>query len=198
MSYKGEPLFYAVGDFLAKSIRGGNFLAFPNFGPDALLGQHGFARNNAWTWDKQTENSVELSFKPGNVKDRELDNLYPYDFENKMNVSVGDKSIKYDFLVKNNGDKKLPTTLGFHPFFAIDNDIEKQVTTNLEGFNLEGRTWEKEKDDHLSKPLYDVPEDGCIEINVPGKGTFKMNVSSEFKKVLVWKEPGANFLCFEP
>ena len=63
---------------------------------------------------------------------------------------------------------------------------------------MEGRTWEKEKDDHLSKPLYDVPEDGCIEINVPGKGTFKMNVSSEFKKVLVWKEPGANFLCFEP
>lgn len=118
----GSPVLYPTPNRVrnAQFTFGGRTFAFkPNDGEHFI---HGLVRNAAWSFDEPmiTEKSASLtsriSIKPGT----EMYDYFPVKNTLEMTYTLGVKSVRIDFLVKNDDSAQLfPFGLAIHPFFSI-------------------------------------------------------------------------------
>jgi galactose mutarotase-like enzyme len=145
-----------------KNVRGGIPLLFPNAGPlkGGLynLPQHGFVRKIPWTVIEQKRNSIALQL----LSNQEIRINYPFDFELKLAIEVVGNKLIHSFIVKNTGNKPMPTAYGTHPYFNISQGDKHKLITNIEGFNPQEINWLEEFDHSFFNP-------GLINVQMPGK-----------------------------
>lgn len=132
-------------------LRDGNFestdrprcgipILFPNCGrPDGGVHQfggsaypmeiHGFADLVPWTVQQATDEAIVLTLAPNGLTKF----VYPFDFLLTMRYTLSGNRAELALTVKNNGDKPMPFSFGFHPYFAasalenVDFDIQAKT-----------------------------------------------------------------------
>ncbi len=67
--------------------------------------------------------------------------------------------------------------------------MKKTIQTTIPGFDPKNTHWPQSMS---------FPNGGDIEIIVPNHGIITISSSEEFPNIVVWSEPGANYLCIEP
>ena len=96
-------------DDITKNVRGGIPLLFPNAGPLNCglynLPQHGFARRMPWHIIEQNLNSITQQLLP----DEETSENYPFNFELKLKLEVGNNKLTHSLTIKNTGNISMPT-----------------------------------------------------------------------------------------
>lgn len=172
-------------------------LLIPQAGPHEEMRQHGYGRLLPWKWEDKTENSTTVSLESANIKDEEIVNElaehYNHPFAYEIKTVVEENSLRYELSIKNEGNESMPVAPGLHPYFKIDHTMQGDMTSNLEGFDLTDRDWEKDGSMHFERP-----EGEDVWITIPEIGKITMKMDPEFKTIVVWSLPGKDFICVEP
>ncbi|GAV55480.1 hypothetical protein ZYGR_0AV01110 [Zygosaccharomyces rouxii] len=128
----------------SRPVRGGIPLVFPVFGKNTTdehlskLPQHGLARNSTWEFLGQTKSNpptVQFALSPENAN-KELTQLWPFDFTLLLTVQLGRDYLKTDIEVQNpSATQELKFNWLFHTYLKIE-DIEGTLVSNLVGVKL--------------------------------------------------------------
>ena len=76
---------------------------------------HGFARHADYTADEVTPTSVTLAMVPT----EEHAAAYPFPFRFRVRYTLTDSTLRWEFLVENTGEERLPFSFGAHPGFRV-------------------------------------------------------------------------------
>lgn len=75
---------------------------------------HGLADLLPWKVDRAEDAAVELSLEPNGLTKF----VYPFDFHLCMRYELSGDTAKLTLTVTNCGEKEMPFSVGFHPYFA--------------------------------------------------------------------------------
>ncbi len=215
----GNEVFYLDrGTFLDPNanIRGGNPVLFPISGQLAdgayewegkryTMKNHGLARTSPWTVE---ETGVSADGEPYAVLGLEstADMLasYPFAFKLVFTYRVQKGALVIEQEYRNLSDARMPVYPGFHPYFAA---AEKDLVYETDASRY------MDYNDGTVKPftgrldigplkeavaLLDAGEPR-IAFRLPGTGRgIEMEYSRNFRYVVIWTVPGAEFICVEP
>ncbi|MGA1282527.1 MAG: aldose epimerase [Prochlorothrix sp.] len=215
---QGRDLFYLDRERLTDpklSVRGGNPILFPicgNLPEDSYmvegqsytLVQHGFGRNLPWTVVDQSTEPLSLSVQL--VSNDETRSGYPFDFVVTYTYVVQGGSLEVRQRYENTGDRPLPFSAGFHPYFEIT-DSEKSGLS----YDFPVKQWQsKETGELLPFEGLDFSQDE-IDMAFPGVTgsvatvtdpsrslTVSVEYDTPFKTLVFWTVKGKDFYCLEP
>ncbi|AOW10665.1 aldose 1-epimerase family protein [Flavobacterium gilvum] len=176
------------------------------------LSRHGFAREMEFELIDKQENKSTFSL----VSSPKTKEKYPFDFDLHLIYTLENKSLKIEYKVFNNGETKMPFSIGAHPAFDLPGDFENySLTFEKEGtlnyYILEDGLISNTTDElHLDKnklPLnYELfKNDALVFKNIDSKSITILEKSKPFLKVNytdfpdlgIWT-PNAPFICIEP
>ena len=84
-------------------------------GADHPIEVHGLADLLPWQVKSATEDAIELSLTPNGLTKF----VYPFDFALTMRYTLAGSKAGLALTVKNTGDKPMPFSVGFHPYFGV-------------------------------------------------------------------------------
>ena len=194
----------------SKSIRGGIPILFPicgNLENKSLFGdnfldlmQHGFARDQEWTYGfNQFKNTLCL-----NLSDNEITRkYYPYFFELKIEITLKIETIIFDIEIFNKSNITMPINFGLHPYFNISDfkNIEfvdytkcclNQKNNNLiKTENLLGNLAKG-----IDLLMYSSGKTSFVDYGFKRKIT--LTNPFPFDIAVIWSDPPRKMLCVEP
>jgi galactose mutarotase-like enzyme len=182
-----------------------------------VMGQHGFARDMAFSIDKVTAGYCKLSLQ-SNTSTREK---YPFDFMLAVEYTLQASQLAIRYTVHNPGKDILPCSVGAHPAFKwpqpgnpdrqscrilFEHDETAPVARLADG--LLANT-------HADNPVQgntlvltdELFEDDAViftrhnsrQVRLEGTGSKPVTVSfADFPHLGIWSIPGAGFVCIEP
>lgn len=174
------------------------------------LQKHGFALSSPF--QPLTGNRMRLE------SSAQTKRVYPFDFSLELAFTLENRSLITAYTVQNTGDESLFFSLGAHPGFALDGDLEDYFiefpeTTRIEcRHRIENevlvpdmRRWEGRRLP-ISKEIFE--KDAIILENLSGNwAALSHRARGELIRVLwdehfsvlgLWAKPSAPFLCIEP
>lgn len=177
------------------------------------LSRHGFAREMEFELIDKQQNSATFSLLASSgTKEK-----YPFNFDLHLIYTLENKSLKIEYKVFNNGESKMPFSIGAHPAFDLPGNFEnyslafeKEETLNyylLEDGLISNTTNALTLDKnelHLNYKLF--ANDALVFKNIPSKSITILEKSKPFLKVNysdfpdlgIWTPPNAPFICIEP
>ncbi len=176
------------------------------------LSRHGFAREMDFELIDSHENSATFSL----IASQATKEKYPFDFDLHLIYTLDNKSLKIEYKVFNNGESKMPFSIGAHPAFDLPGDFEnyslafeKEEALNyylLEEGLISNATNELVLDKnelHLNYKLFE--NDAFVFKNIASKSITILDKSKPFLKINytdfpdlgIWT-PNAPFICIEP
>ena len=191
-------------------------ILFPNCGkPDGgvhLFGGtpypmeiHGFADLVPWQVKKADDEAVELTLAPNGLTKF----VYPFDFLLTMRYTLAGPTATLALTVKNTGDKAMPFSVGFHPYFAasdLDN-VRFAIDAATCSENAKG------EQPAAVQPITLTRKEGSADsirlltgVKSPmvftdeGNG-HKVTVAFDeaaFGKGVLWQQDAERFVCMEP
>ncbi|NTW14445.1 MAG: hypothetical protein HGA31_05460 [Candidatus Moranbacteria bacterium] len=184
-----------------KNVRGGIPILFPFSGPSTdgirdrfpgLDTQHGFARTSK-TWKIE---ALPNGFRETLESDGMTKEAYPYDFRLSVSTELGDDgSVTIVQEVGNTGNETMPVSMGLHPYLRVPRDLRRDIGFDFEG----GEKISEEFENWTRGGTTDIDNPGILRISIPGLGTLVMEVSPEYRHILVWSEgPDSDYICIEP
>jgi galactose mutarotase-like enzyme len=210
-----RPVFYLDESTLAdpsKNVRGGNPVLFPSPGKlegdqfahgghAGAMGQHGFARNNAFeVLEVGADHAVlRLCWAPGNAQ------AFPWPCTLVLRYRLAAATLRIEQEITNDGPLPMPFGFGFHPYFyvpaanksharvpsnatrAFDNTIKQEVELAPIDFGA------GEVDLHLID--HDRPDASLL---LPDGLRVHLSCSPEYQRWVLWTLPGRDFICVEP
>lgn len=177
---------------------------------------HGFAKDSIFKVESEEDTKVVYLL----VSDDETRKVYPFEFELRVIYELIENKIAVTYVVNNKSDEDIYFSIGSHEAFICKGKIEDYkmifeksepllINHLLDGPLLNGKSEEKILEngalsfcDEEFKKL-----DTLIFINTESKrvkltgNNSDNSISVEFPgtdNLLIWKEPGAEFLCIEP
>lgn len=182
-------------------------------GRDYPMTQHGFARDNQFAVLETTTRTAR--FLLGNSPATEA--MFPFPFSLEMGWSLNGPSVDLTFTLTNTGPTPMPASLGWHPAFQWEpspgwqllfaeeeSDETRRVDAQVQLTAARHPTPVHGKVLALTEDLFD---DGAIIFESLKSRTVRY-VSPQgplfdlafvgFTQFTVWKQAGANFVCFEP
>lgn len=180
-----------------KNVRGGIPVLFPFAGklPDEAflpantkMKQHGFGRNKAWAVKEKRPDLVRVAL----VQDQETRAQYPYDFECEHEVRLLPRGLEVAFLVHATGNKALPVSPGWHPYFNCKAADKARVTGDVP-IAKDALRDDKEFDFGI-----EAPARGRARFEVPGLGALAISFAPAMRHLQFWSQPGKDFICIEP
>lgn len=175
---------------------------------------HGFAKKSVFEIEKSTDTEVIFLLKESS------DTLkhYSFHFELRIIYTLKNDSIHIKYSVTNTDTKTMYFSIGAHEAYACDGGIENYslVFDTCESFEtlllndgFLNHKVQKITDDSCKLPLkYSYMEfDTLIFSNLKSKTVkLKNNITddtvaidfSDFKNLLLWTIPNAQYICFEP
>jgi galactose mutarotase-like enzyme len=177
------------------------------------LSRHGFAREMDFELIDKQENSATFSL----ASSPETKEKYPFDFELQLIYTLENKSLKIEYKVFNNGESKMPFSIGAHPAFDLPGSFENYSLAFekeeplkyylLEDGLISNATNELVLDKneiHLNYKLFE--NDALVFKNIASKSITILDNSNPFLKVSysdfpdlgIWTPPNAPFICIEP
>lgn len=177
------------------AIRGGIPVIFPQFASLGPLPKHGFARVHEWELVRAGRTSAgkgEAQLRlTSSARTREL---WPFDFEATIVVSVGGMSLTVALSVLDSGDRPITFTAALHTYLQVD-DLRDAVIDGLADTayrdsvkgNIEGRQKESELavGGELDRIYFDVQR----PIEVRDRVRKTRVIMSGFPDAVVWN-PG--------
>jgi galactose mutarotase-like enzyme len=182
----------------AKNVRGGIPILFPYAGKlvdemfvpaGTRMKQHGFGRNKAWTVREKRDDAVRL----GLPQDGDTRAQYPYLYDVEYGVHLLPRGLQVELIVHNQGDKPLPVSPGWHPYFRCPAAAKARVTGDVPGLDTSQLTDGREFDFGL-----EAPPGGRARFEVPGLGPLRICFSPAMRHLQFWSQPGKDFICLEP
>ena len=201
LKVRGRDLLYfdrATFEDPEKSVRGGIPILFPFAGrldgdkflpAGTTIKQHGFGRNKPWKILSRGEEHVALGLEP----DDWTMGLYPYLFSARQTVQAVPHGIRIDLLIRNRGDKPMPVSPGWHPYFRCPSAYKPKITGDLPKLDPARLTPAAEFDFGLPVPSY-----AYANFRIPQTGHLQINMAPELKHLQFWSQPGKDFVCIEP
>lgn len=171
----------------AKNVRGGIPLLFPFAGKLAdetltLTGtkmkQHGFARNRAWSVTERDAASLTMTL----AADAETRAQFPFDFTAHHRVLIVAGGVQLELAIVA-GDRDVPVSPGWHPYFAIARETKAAVRPGMTD------------DAHEFDFGFPAPIEGRSQFAPPG---IALEASPELRHLQMWSQPGKPFVCIEP
>jgi galactose mutarotase-like enzyme len=200
----GTSILYMDGSTLAdatKNVRGGIPVLFPFAGKLAdelftLTGthmkQHGFGRNRAWTIvdapGEQRAHAVRMAL----AADAETRAQFPYEFTAEQTVMIVPGGVQLELAIQA-GDRPVPVSPGWHPYFCIDPADKARVRGDVAGFTADRLGDDREFDFGVV-----APATGRARFEIPKLGTIELTFSPELRHLQFWSQPGKPFICLEP
>jgi galactose mutarotase-like enzyme len=187
-------------------------------GQSYAMTQHGFARDQRFTWAAQSPSSCALSLQD----DDSTRSKYPFAFRLDISYALEHDTLVIGYAITNTGDEMLPASIGAHPAFKwplveggdkrahsiIFDAAEPSPIRRLDGgLLLPGSEPSPVQGGALalSESLFtrdamilDHPASKALSYSGPGGPT--INIAWEgFRELGIWSKPsGAPFLCIEP
>lgn len=177
------------------------------------LPRHGFARDMEFSLIEKTENKAVFSLKSS----EETLEKYPFEFELQLIYTLNESSLNLEYKVINNGNKKMPFSIGAHPAIALPNNFENyafqfEKEENLKYYLLENdlissKTKVLETKNNLVPLNYELfKNDALIFKTLESKSLTILNDSKPYVKVDfkdfpslgIWTKENAPFVCIEP
>lgn len=203
---KHAPVLFPVVGTLRKN-------AFTYKGKEYRLPRHGFARDMEFSLTHHSNNQAVFSLQ---FSDETLEK-YPFRFWLQINYRLFNNSLLIGYSVINEGNEKMPFSLGAHPAFALPGDFEDysldfEKEDALRAFVLENDLLSQHTETiglkNHSLPLqYRLFENDALiiknvaskEVSISRNGKKRVTVGyDDFPHLGLWTKPGAPFLCIEP
>ena len=200
LSVGGVPILYldrATLDDPSKNVRGGIPVLFPFAGKladetFALTGtkmkQHGFGRNRAWHVVEQRATSVRMAL----AADADTRAQFPYDFVAEQTVRIVPRGLQLELAIQA-GDRPVPVSPGWHPYFCCAPAAKAAVRGDVAGFTPDQLGDDREFDFGVV-----APASGRARFTIPGLGALELAASPEMRHLQFWSQPGKPFICLEP
>jgi len=182
-------------------------------GQTYFLSRHGFARDYIFDLIEKTENKAIFSL----MYNEEMLKIYPFEFELQIIYSVDENGLKINYVVKNLSDKKMSFSIGAHPAFKIEGNIEDYVLEfehdeslvahHIENDLLNNKTSTIALENKQLKLNYKLFEKDAIVLKNSSTTYVKLLKNNElilkinfsdFPYLGIWTKKDAPFICLEP
>lgn len=178
------------------------------------LGKHGFARKSEFVVETHTENSITFLL----CSNDETLEVYPFDFELRINFITDANKLNVTYNVKNLTDGKMYFSIGAHEAYAVPEGIEGydiifNESETLDAMALNGNLLTQKKtriitDSKILSLKHDYFKDDALVFEkfnsqyctlAHRNGTRKIKVEFEdFNHLLLWHKPMSKYMCIEP
>jgi glucose-6-phosphate 1-epimerase len=179
LDHAGVPLLFPKQEFIlhdgSVKVRGGCHVCLPNFGPggESELPQHGFARDEEWVCEQQTESRLVLSL--------EITTGAYAGLLSTLSYELIDGGISMQLTVKNKSESPLRVSPGFHPYFPCTADA----------VHISGVSYEL---NNLQEAKVMEPAPNTITIS---NCTYQLE-SDGLSKWIAWTDQLGDYVCVEP
>ena len=197
----GKQVLYldrASFDDETKNVRGGIPVLFPYAGKlengtlkaaGTQMGQHGFGRNRRWEVKEQKPWRLRVVLQPEDV-DRQA---YPFKFLAEQTCTVLPRGLEIELSILNTGEKPMPVSPGWHPYFSCPAAEKSKVKASVAGVDHNQFSNDREFDfGAIAPPI------GRAKFEVPQLGSLTLSFSPEMRHMQFWSQPGKDFICLEP
>lgn len=164
---------------------------------------HGFGHTSVWKVLAHTEDRLSLELVANEVTKK----VYPFDFRVELDFSITDGELKIHQVYENIGEKDMPFSFGFHPYFAVNpTEVSVDVVAEMEIDMSTGQPAPYDK-----KPVQIVfpenaSESGAFFIQAKDEVVLHRNddehihmkFDENFNRLVFWAVKGKEFLCVEP
>lgn len=198
------------------SVRGGIPILFPICGnlPDNRyvwngqeyqLPQHGFGRNLPWTvTSTSTEGAASLTLTLTHNADTLK--VYPFQFELQFTYRWAGTTLTIEQQFRNCGNDVMPMSIGFHPYFAVDDKGLLQLDVPTQNYFDRANdvraeflgTWDADlaEIDAAFEPI----ERGQSLVATVNDGDRHVTLTADpyFRHLVFWTVKGKPFYCLEP
>lgn len=165
---------------------------------------HGFADLVPWQVKEATDDAIEVTLAPNGLTKF----VYPFDFLLSMRYTLAGSTVKLEFTVTNTGDKVLPFSFGFHPYFAaskLENvQFEIKAATCSEGPKGEqpaapAQITLTRKEGSADSIRLMTGVQSPMVLTDSGSG-HKVTVAfgEHFGNGVLWQQDAESFVCMEP
>ena len=184
-------------------------------GKEYEMGMHGFAAESDFEIENADKSSVTFLL----VSSVETRKTYPFDFEFRVKYVLDGKKLSVEFLTDNKTDGEMYYSVGSHEGYAINGNInnysivldEAETLGRYEilpsgGLSSEPKPcFENSSELKLDDEYFAV--DGIIFFDIKSRGiALRDDRNGEtihvafpgFETLLIWKVPGAEYVCIEP
>jgi galactose mutarotase-like enzyme len=203
---KHSPILFPIVGTLKKNTYQYNDIEYQ-------LSRHGFAREMEFELIDKQESSATFSLKTS----QETKEKYPFDFDLHLIYTLENKTLKIEYKVFNNGESKMPFSIGAHPAFDLPSDFGNyslafDTEDALNYFLLEDGLISNstnplllnQNELHLNYKLFE--NDALVFKNITSKSVTILENSNPILKVSypnfpdlgIWTPPNAPFICIEP
>jgi len=175
--------------------------------------RHGFARDYNFNLIEKLENKAVFSL----MYNKETLKIFPFEFELQIIYIVDEDGIKINYVVKNLSNQKMPFSIGAHPAFKIEGNIENYslefenienlITYHLENDLLNNKTSIIPLENNQLKLNYNLFEKDAIILKNNTTSFVKLLKNNElvlkiifkdFPFLGIWTKKDAPFICIEP
>ena len=174
-------------------------------GADHPIEVHGLADLLPWQVKSATEDAIELSLIPNGLTKF----VYPFDFALTMRYTLAGSKAGLALTVKNTGDKPMPFSVGFHPYFGVTKleNVSFDITAATCSENAKGdqpaapaQITLTKKDDAADSIRQLTGVKSPMVLTDSGNG-HKVTVAFDeaaFGKGVLWQQNAESFVCMEP
>ncbi|OMQ13248.1 aldose 1-epimerase family protein [[Flexibacter] sp. ATCC 35103] len=182
-------------------------------GKEYQLPRHGFARDMEFQLIDKTQNKAVFSLK----SDAETLKKYPFEFELQLIYTLNDASLDIEYKVINNGESKMPFSIGAHPAIALPEnfesysfEFEKEEALKyylLENDLISNETKILETTNNLIPLNYKLFENDALIFKTLNSNSLTILENSspyikvdfeDFPSLGIWTKEQAPFVCIEP
>ena len=166
---------------------------------------HGFADLLPWQVAKADDEAIELTLTPNGLTKF----CYPFDFKLTMRYTLAGNTANLALTVENTGDKTLPFSVGFHPYFATSalENVTFDITAATCSENAAGEQPAAPAQITLTK-VEGAADSTRLLTGVKSPMVFtdagnghKVTVAFDepkFGKAVLWQQSAESFVCMEP
>lgn len=166
---------------------------------------HGFADLLPWQVAKADDEAIELTLTPNGLTKF----CYPFDFKLTMRYTLAGNTASLALTVENTGDKTLPFSVGFHPYFATSalENVTFDITAATCSENAAGEQPAAPAQITLTK-VEGAADSTRLLTGVKSPMVFtdagnghKVTVAfdeAKFGKAVLWQQSAESFVCMEP
>jgi galactose mutarotase-like enzyme len=175
--------------------------------------RHGFARDYMFNLIEKSKNKAVFSL----IYNKDTIQIYPFMFELQIIYYVDESGLKINYIVKNLSNQKMPFSIGAHPAFKIEGNIEEYslefennddlIIYHIENDLLNNKTSTITLDNKQLKLNYELFYKDAIVLKNNATSYLKLLKNNElifkinfldFPFLGIWTKKDAPFICIEP
>lgn len=185
-------------------------------GQEFPMKQHGFARDKVFTLTSQNEQSLTFELK----SDEHTYGIYPFKFSLGVKYELMNNQLKVELKVQNTDNKRMPFSIGAHPGFHVESEINEYSleipgAENWERYLIKDGLYTDEKvhmlfdtesrlrlsDEYFADDAIVFKHQGIRKVRLIKNEVPFLEFETQGEEAPYWgfwKKPDAPFLCIEP